>query len=84
MSEQNLRPEDLDRLGQALLTLTKELWVVKDRVRILEEVLADANVIVPEAVDRYTPNAELQQQLEQERGELINQLLDTLSTGKQS
>jgi hypothetical protein len=54
MTDLNLKPQDLDRLGQALLTLAKELWIVKDRVRVLEAALADANVIVADTVDRGT------------------------------
>ena len=32
MTRHALKPEDLDRLGQALLTLTQELWVLKDQI----------------------------------------------------
>ena len=34
-----LRPDDIDKVGQAVLTLAKELWVIKDRQVLLEEVL---------------------------------------------
>lgn len=79
MSELNLRPEDIDRLGQALITLTKELWVVKDRVRILEAALASAGVITPDAVDGFAPDEQLQTLLNAERGQLIENLLATLA-----
>ena len=78
MSENNLRPEDLDRLGQALLTLSKELWVVKDRVRLLEAALADAGVLLPNSVDQFQPDAALQEQLGKERAQLIEQVLGAL------
>jgi len=79
MSENNLRAEDLDRLGQALITLTKELWVVKDRVRILEATLVDAGVVPPDAVDRFQPDAELGTALSTDRALLIQQVLGALS-----
>lgn len=79
MSENNLRTEDLDRLGQALITLTKELWVVKDRVRILEATLADAGVVPPDAVDRFQPDAQLSTALSTDRALLIQQVLGALS-----
>jgi len=82
MSEQNLRAGDLDRLGQALITLTKELWVVKDRVRVLEATLADAKLIAPDAVDRFEPDGELQAALGVERAQLIEQLLAALAPDK--
>jgi len=78
MSANNLRPEDLDRLGQALITLTKELWVIKDRVRILEATLADAGVIAPDTVDTFQPDDALQEILEKDQAQLINQVLGAL------
>jgi len=80
MSKDNLRAEDLDRLGQAIITLAKELWVVKDRVRILEATLAGAGVIPPDAVDQFQPNAELGESLSADRALLIEQVLGALST----
>ena len=79
MSEKNLRVEDIDRLGQALITLTKELWVVKDRQKILEAALADAGVVLPDTVDKYQPDDTLSNQLEAERAQLIEQVLATLA-----
>ena len=78
MSELNLKPEDMDRLGQALITLTKELWVTKDRVRILEAALADAGVIAPDAVSSFQPDDELTEELAADRAQLIEQVLGAL------
>ena len=79
MSNANLRAVDMDRLGQALLTLTKELWITKDRLRTLEATLVDSGTLTPNAVTRYQPNEELSLELNNERAQLINQLLDTLT-----
>ena len=78
MSSNNLRPEDIDQLGQALITLTKELWVIKDRVRVLETVLADAGIVTPDAVDTFQPDEALQEILDKDRAQLINQVLGAL------
>jgi hypothetical protein len=78
MSSNNLRPEDIDRLGQALITLTKELWVINDRVRVLETVLADAGVVTPDAVDTFQPDEALQEILDKDRAQLIEQVLGAL------
>ena len=78
MRTNNLRPEDLDRLGQALITLSKELWVAKDRVRLLEAALVDAGVLLPNAVDQFQPDAALQEELGKERAQLIEQVLGAL------
>lgn len=78
MAESNLRADDIDRLGQALLTLTSELWVTRDRVRILEAALVNAGVLTPDAVDQLQPDEALQAELRAERTRLIDALLTTL------
>jgi hypothetical protein len=82
VAESNLRREDIDRLGQALLTLTSELWVTRDRVRILEAALVNAGVLAPDAVNQLQPDAALQAELNAERTRLIDALLTTLSREK--
>ena len=76
--EQNLRSEDIDRLGKALITLAKELWVLKDRQAILEAALQDAGITTSELLDNYEPGAKLSEKLSQERATLINELINTL------
>ena len=83
MSSSNLKPEDIDRLGHALLTMTKELWVVKDRVRVLEATLAAAGVIAPDAADTFQPDEVLQATLGKERAELIENILGALEHNPQ-
>ena len=78
MSDLNLKPEDLDRLGQAVLTLTKELWVMKDRVKVLEVALSEAGVIASDAVDTFQPDTALTAALSQERAQLIKNVLAAL------
>jgi hypothetical protein len=78
-SNRNLQPEDIDRLGQALLTLTRELWVVKDRVRVLEAALAQAGVLGSDAVNQLQPDAALQAELAAERARLIDTVLAALA-----
>lgn len=80
MTDRVLNAEDIDRLGQALITLTKELWVLKDRQRILEAALADAGLLDREVIDSYKPGEELSKTLATERRQLIDNMLDTLIT----
>lgn len=78
MAEHNLRPEDIDRLGQALLTLTSELWVTRDRVRILEAALVNAGLLTADALDQLQPDTALQAELDAERARLIDTVLAAL------
>ena len=80
MSELTLRPEDIDRLGRAVITLTKELWIAKDRVRVLEAALVEAGVLKSDAVERLQPDDALTAALEQDRAQLIDSILDALET----
>ena len=78
MSKHNLRPDDLDRLGKAIITLTKELWVAKDRIRILEAALVNTGALAPGAIDALQPDATLAAILETDRAELIDEVLSAL------
>jgi hypothetical protein len=75
-----MHSQDIDRLGEALITLAKELWIVKDRQRVLEAALVDAGFLDPSAVDTYQPDEALTNQLEGERKKLIDDLIDVLVT----
>ncbi|MAF83160.1 MAG: hypothetical protein QGH93_09805 [Gammaproteobacteria bacterium] len=80
MIDQVLKAEDTDRLAQAVITLTKELWVLKDRQRILEATLQDAGVLDNAAIETYDPDTTLSETLMAERRQLIDSVLDTLIT----
>ncbi len=80
MTERILTADDVDRLGQALLTLTQELWVLRDRQMVLEAALAEAGVLAPDAIDRHVPGAELAASLADERRRLLDTVLAALGT----
>lgn len=77
-NQANLQAADLDRLGKALITLAGELWVVKDRQRILEAVLEEKGIAASELLDNYQPGPELAEQLTKDRAAFIENLLDSL------
>jgi hypothetical protein len=79
MSDRVLKVEDVDRVGQALLTLTMEVWVLRDRQRILEAALEKSGVLTAGAIDTYEPSDELKTSLRDERHRLIDSILDTLT-----
>lgn len=76
-----LAPQDVDKLGEAVLSLAREVWVLTDRQMILEQVLADAGVDVREAVDKYQPDDALAGKLAQRRQAMIGEILRTFGTG---
>lgn len=70
-----LNPEDIDKIGAALLTLTKELWVVRDRQILLEEVLKRHNLDVTAEIDRLKPDGALEAKLAAEREALVKKIM---------
>ena len=79
-----LQEVDVGRLGQAILTLTKELWVLRDRVTVLEAVLADKGVEVTHDVDHYQPSEEMQKQLDEQSKALVEAVLGAISGTEKS
>ena len=58
---QELTPHDAavrrDRATQLALTLAQELWVVKDRLLVLEAALSAEGKSLREVIDRHQPDA---------------------------
>ena len=54
MGTQTLKSADVDGLALAILTLGRELWVVKDRLKCLEDYMESKGMLPPLAVDHYS------------------------------
>ncbi len=74
-----LKPEDIDKVGAAVLTLAKELWVVKDRQILLEEVLRRHDLDVTAEIDKLKPDEVLDAKLARERQDLVKKLMAELT-----
>lgn len=72
-----LSDDRIDDLGEAIIALTREVWVLKDRQAVLEAVLAEEGVAV-DRVDRYQPDAAMAQRLSAGRQQLIDNVLAAL------
>ena len=66
-----LGSNDLDALARFNTELLSELWILRDRVRVLEHLLTQADVIAADAVDRFEPPEDLSAALLKERDELV-------------
>jgi hypothetical protein len=64
-----------DELARMVVGLTEELWILRDRVMVLEEVLSQAGAISSGTVDEHTPGEELHGRLGLERQRLIRRVL---------
>jgi len=76
-SRRILGVDQIDDLGQALIALTRELWVLTDRLAVVEAVLTDSGIDMAK-VDGYQPDAAMTEKLEAKRKALIGQVMSAL------
>ncbi len=69
----------IDNLGRALLTLAQEVWVLRDRQRVMEAALADQDIVLD--LDRYQPGEDLKAALADERRQFVQTILKALTDG---
>ena len=70
---------DVASLGQAVLTLTRELWVITDRMHVMEAVLAKHGLDITDEITQHNPDSDLSDKLQQEGVALIERVLASLS-----
>ncbi len=71
-----LTPDQLDNLGLAVLSLAKELWVVKDRQLVAEALLKQNGLLAD--LDTFQPDADLAAKLSAERQRFMKDLMAAL------
>ena len=74
-----LEHADVDGVARAVLTLTKHLWVMTDRVMVLEAVLARHGLDLAEEVENFQPDAALQARLNERGRQLTSSILEAMS-----
>jgi hypothetical protein len=73
-----LTVDQLDALGEAILALTSEVWILTDRHMVLEEVLKSTGLDVTKAVESFVPSAEFETRLDARRDKLIATIMSAL------
>ena len=74
-----LSDSDINGLGQAIITLNKEMWVLTDRLNVMEAVMAENGVDIVEQVKTYQPDEALQAKLKAENEALIDRVLSAIA-----
>lgn len=67
----------IDDLGEAILALTREIWVLADRQAVLETMLVRAGIDIA-GIDSYQPDAAMTARLADKRQQLIDNVLVAL------
>jgi len=74
-----LGPHQIDQLGEALLALTGEVWILTDRLAVLEAILAEHGIDAAGAIDRFVPSPDMEKALNAKRDKLIATVLAALA-----
>jgi len=72
---QTLTADDVPALGEALFNLTRELWVLTDRMMVLEAVLEQQGVPVQDAIEAFEPDEEMAGRMKVRGSALVQQVL---------
>lgn len=79
---QILGVDQLDDVGLALITLTREVVVLQDRMMLLEDVLEKKGIDVASEIDGKEPDAALQSRLDVAQSKIIQSVVGALSGPK--
>jgi len=71
-----LTPDQLDSLGLAVISLAKELWIVKDRQLVAEALLNQKGLLAD--LDTFQPDPDLTAKLAAERQRFMQDLMTAL------
>jgi hypothetical protein len=67
--------ELIDNLVRMNTELLSELWILRDRVTILEHMLQEKGVVDRAALDDFVPDGALATELQQQRDELVRKVV---------
>jgi len=67
--------EMLDNLIRMNTELMSELWVLRDRVTVLEHMLQEKGVVSRKAIDDFVPTGELAKELVRERDGMVERVV---------
>jgi|GEM_PF-1910408 len=70
-----LNDEDIDIVARQNIQLMTELWMVKDRLAVLEKLLVDAGTLKPDALNQHVPGGDFAQTLEHERAAYVERIM---------
>jgi len=64
----------IDNLMAVTMELGAELWVQKERMRVIERLLAERGVVTAEAIEQYSMSAEEAARVQTERDAFVRRL----------
>lgn len=74
-TEFKLGAEDVPALGKALISLAREVWVLNDRLMVLEDLLTESKILAPDALDTHQPSQERQTEIDRKSREFLERIV---------
>jgi hypothetical protein len=75
MANTYLTENNIDDLGRMVVALLSELWIMRDRMAILEQVLVKSGALQADAVDAFTWTPEQTAEIDKLRDKLVSSVL---------
>jgi len=66
--------EEMDAMMRINTELMSELWILRDRVTVLEKILEDKGVVSREAIDQFAPTGDFAAELDEERDRFVRRV----------
>ena len=72
--KKNTDLDEINALMRINTELMSELWILRDRVIILEKVLEEKGILEAKIIDNYVPDENLSQEIETERDKFVRRI----------
>ena len=66
--------DEMDAMMRINTELMSELWILRDRVTVLEKLLEDKGVVARTDINDYAPEGEFAKELDQERERFVRRV----------
>lgn len=73
------RPQHMDALFAITMELASELWVMRDRLTVIEQLLDERGSLTREDIENTQPRGEAAERLAHERERFLNRVFDAAS-----
>ena len=67
-----LNEDNVDDLGRMVAALLSEVWIIRDRMAVLEGLLVKNNVVLPDAIENFSFTPEQEAELEKVRDRMVS------------
>lgn len=72
----------VDRLLDIVLMMGAEIWTLRHRQAITEQLMASGKTVTPDMIETFEPDQDFKSDMEAERQELIKRMFSSLAGGE--